>query len=74
MFKRILARLDVFYPFLDFFLAFGFKLEPQDENFGGLRRRIYRKVELGQKGAHASFGNPVFSVPSPQKIFHKAKG
>lgn len=61
MFKRILARLNVFLPFLDFALAFGFRLEPQDENFGSLYQRMYPNVKLGKEGASSSFGNPAFS-------------
>jgi hypothetical protein len=69
MFKRILARLDVFPPFLDFVLAFGFKLEPQDENFGGLHRRIYCGVELGKGGGCPSFGNRVSCVAFPKPFY-----
>jgi hypothetical protein len=45
MFKSLFAWLDAFLPLLDFVLAFGFKLEPYDENFGGLRRRIRGRTD-----------------------------
>ncbi|MCJ1347143.1 hypothetical protein MMC31_005364 [Peltigera leucophlebia] len=54
LFKRILAHLDVFPPFLDFVHAFGFKLNEDDENFGGYHRRIYRPIN-SDGGLH-SFG------------------
>ena len=54
LFRRIIAHLDVFPPFLDFVHAFGFKLGEEDESFGGYHRRIYRDANA-YGGAH-SFG------------------
>ena len=56
MFNRIMKQLDVFPPFLEFVLAFGFKLEAKDEGYGGLHRRVYRRTDTGSNRDQNSFG------------------
>lgn len=63
LFKRILAHLDVFPPFLDFVHAFGFKVREDDENFGGYHRRIYRSTNAD--GGPHSFGKLSRLSPPP---------
>lgn len=45
MFKCLLTWLDAFPHLVDYVLSFGFKLEPCDENFGGLRLRVQEHTE-----------------------------